>query len=61
MLVTNTAAWPCWAQAMTADFAYRGALLHEIRLDTAAPSVELVRPDGVTRLKWLRQISVPVL
>jgi len=33
--------------------------LHEVRLDAAASSVELVRPDGVTKLAWLRQISVP--
>jgi Zn-dependent M28 family amino/carboxypeptidase len=33
--------------------------LHEVRLQTAESPVELVRPDGVTKLQWLRQISVP--
>jgi len=33
--------------------------LHEVRLQTAESSVELVRPDGLTKLEWLRQISVP--
>jgi len=33
--------------------------LHEVRLQTTESSVELVRPDGVTKLQWLRQISVP--
>ena len=33
--------------------------LHEIRFQAGESSVELVRPDGVTKLQWLRQISVP--
>jgi hypothetical protein len=33
--------------------------LHEVRFQPAESSVELVRPDGVTKLQWLRQISVP--
>jgi Zn-dependent M28 family amino/carboxypeptidase len=33
--------------------------LHEVRFQAAESSVELVRPDGVTKLQWLRQISVP--
>src|SRR5580704_2302785 len=33
--------------------------LHEVRLQTAESSVELIRPNGVTKLEWLRQISVP--
>jgi len=33
--------------------------LHEVRLQTTESTVELVRPDGVTKLAWLRQISVP--
>jgi len=33
--------------------------LHEVRFQAGESSVELVRPDGVTKLQWLRQISVP--
>ena len=33
--------------------------LHEVSFQAAESSVELVRPDGVTKLQWLRQISVP--
>ena len=33
--------------------------LHEVRFQAAESSVELVRSDGVTKLQWLRQISVP--
>src|ERR1035438_1423260 len=33
--------------------------LHELRFQAAESSVELVRPEGVTKLQWLRQISVP--
>jgi hypothetical protein len=33
--------------------------LHEVRFQPGESSVELVRPDGVTKLEWLRQISVP--
>lgn len=33
--------------------------LHEVRFQPAESSVELVRPDRVTKLEWLRQISVP--
>jgi hypothetical protein len=33
--------------------------LHEVRFQAAESSVELVRPDGVTKLQWLRQITVP--
>lgn len=33
--------------------------LHEVRLQAAELTVELVRPDGVTKLAWLRQITVP--
>jgi Zn-dependent M28 family amino/carboxypeptidase len=33
--------------------------LHEVRFQAAESSAELVRPDGVTKLQWLRQISVP--
>ena len=32
--------------------------LHEVRFQPAESTVELVRPDGVTRLEWLRQINV---
>jgi Zn-dependent M28 family amino/carboxypeptidase len=33
--------------------------LHEVRFQAGESSVELVRPDGATRLQWLRQINVP--
>src|SRR5580698_2480549 len=33
--------------------------LHEVRFQAAQSTVELLRPDGVEKLQWLRQISVP--
>jgi len=35
------------------------APLHEVRFQAAQSTVELVRADGVEKLQWLRQISVP--
>src|SRR5580698_5409866 len=32
--------------------------LHEVRFQPTQSSVELVRADGVTKLAWLRQISI---
>jgi Zn-dependent M28 family amino/carboxypeptidase len=32
--------------------------LHELRFQPGESSVELVRPDGVTKLRWLHQISL---
>src|SRR5580658_1105147 len=38
---------------------YQTVPLHVVRFRADQSDVELVRPRGVTRLHWLRQISVP--
>jgi hypothetical protein len=37
---------------------YQTVPLHELRFQPAESSVELVRPDGATKLQWLRQIGI---
>lgn len=38
---------------------YQTVPLHVVRFRADQSDVELVRPDGVTKLHWMRQISAP--